>query len=175
MASASPGNVPEEQVRLRLKGLQHEVERSATLARWLSRLAILLVALLIALLISIHLYHVMQYASVRSVEAAAIEGRPGTAEIVYVPESAGKIEFVRESNGFVQILTEYASAPSSEQSEGKFTWSGKEDEKSSLRVTYRSGIFLVTKDLALARPGLQGEESASHPRATTRRNKRGSP
>ncbi len=68
MASANPGNVTEEQVRLRLQGLQHEVERSATLARWLGWLAMLLVALLIALIISIYLYYVMQYASVTSVE-----------------------------------------------------------------------------------------------------------
>ncbi len=108
-------------------------------------------------MISIHLYNVMQYASVKSVEAAAIEGRPGTAEIVYVPESSGKIEFVRESDGFVQILTEYASDPSSGQSEGKFTWSGKEDEKSSLRVTYRSGIFLSRKTSPWPGPVCRGK------------------
>jgi hypothetical protein len=153
MTSANPGNVTEELVRLRLQGLQHEVERSATLARWLGWLAILLIGLLIALIISIYLYYVMQYASVTSVEATAIEGRPGAAEIVYAPESSGKIEFVRESDGFVQILTEYATDPSTGKSKGKFTWSGKENEKSSLRVTYRSGLFLVTKDLPLTRPG----------------------
>ena len=153
MASASTGNVPDEQVRLRLHGLQHEVERSAILARWLSRIAILLVALLIVLIISIYLYHVMQYASVTSVRAAVIDGRPGTAEITYVPASSGKIEFVRESAGLVQILTEHAGAPSSGKSKGRFTWSGKEDEKSSFRVTYRSGLFLVTNDLPVTRAG----------------------
>ena len=85
MASANPGNVTEEQVRLRLQGLQHEVERGPTVARWLGWLAMLLIALLIALIISIYLYYVMQYASVTSVEATAIEGRPGAAEIVYAP------------------------------------------------------------------------------------------
>lgn len=153
MASTNVGNVPDDQVRLKLQGLQHEVERSATLARWLGWLAALLIALLIALIVSIYLYYVMQYASVTSVEAAAIEGRPGAAEIEYVPESSGRIEFVRESKGLVQILTEHASDPSSGKSKGKFTWSGKEDEKSSLRVTYRSGLFLVTKDLRLTRAG----------------------
>ena len=39
-------------------------------------LAVLLVVLLIALMIAIHLYNVMQYASVKSVEAAAIAGDP---------------------------------------------------------------------------------------------------
>ena len=68
-ASTTPGNLSEDQVRLRLQGLQHEVERSATLARWLGWLAILLVALLIVLIVSIYLYYVMQYASVSSVEA----------------------------------------------------------------------------------------------------------
>jgi hypothetical protein len=153
MASASPGNVTEEHVRLRLTGLQHEVERSATLARWLGWLALLLIALLIALIISIYLYHVMQYASVTSIEATALEGRPGAAEILYAPASSGKIEFVRDSAGLVQILTEYASDPSTGKSKGKFTWSGKEGEKSSLSVTYRSGLFLVTKDLPVTRTG----------------------
>ena len=73
------------------------------------------------------------------------------AEITYEPDSAGKIEFVRESNGIVETLTEHASDPSSGKTNGKFNWSGKEKEKSTLHVTYRSGIFLVTKDLPLAR------------------------
>ncbi len=153
MPSAKPGSVPEQQVRLQLHGLQHEVERSATLARWLGWLAVLLVILLIVLMISIHLYHVLQYASVKSVEAVAVAGRPGVAEIVYEPASSGKIEFVRESNGLVEILTEYASDPSSGKANGKFTWSGKEKEKSSLHVSYRSGLFLTTKELPLAPPG----------------------
>ena len=153
MASATPGNVSEQQFRLQLQGLQHEVEQTATLARWLGWLAVLLVVLLIALMIAIHLYNVMQYASVKSVDAAAIPGRPGVAEIVYVPDSSGKIEFVRESDGLVEILTEYANDPSAGKPNGKFTWSGKENEKSSLHATYRSGLFLTTKDLALTRAG----------------------
>jgi hypothetical protein len=149
MASAKPGNVSEQQVRLQLQGLQHEVERSATLVRWLGWLAVLLVVLLIFLMIAIHLYSVLQYASVKSVEAAPVAGRPGVAEITYEPDSAGKIEFVRESNGIVETLTEHASDPSTGKTNGKFNWSGKEKEKSTLRVTYRSGLFLVTKDLPL--------------------------
>jgi hypothetical protein len=150
-ASITPGNLSEDQVRLRLQGLQHEVERSATLARWLGRLAVLLVALLLVLIVSIYLHYVMQYASVASVEAVAAAGQPGAAEIAYAPESAGKIEFVRESEGLVQTLTEFALAPAAGDAKKKFTWSGKENEKSSLRVTYRSGLFLVTKDLPIAR------------------------
>jgi hypothetical protein len=152
-AAAKPGNVSEQQVRLQLQGLQHDVEFTDKLARWLGWLAILLVALLIALMISIYLYSVMQYASVKNVEAAAIAGRPGVAEIVYEPDSSGRIEFVRESDGLVEILTEHASDPSSGEPKKKFTWSGKENEKSSLHVTYRNGLFLVTKDLPLARTG----------------------
>ncbi len=150
-ASTTPGNLSEDQVRLRLQGLQHEVEWSATLARWLGWLALLLVALLVLLVVSIYLYYVMQYASVSSVEASAVAGRPGVAEIVYSPQSAGKIEFVRESEGLVQTLTEYAQDPAAGKPEGKFTWSGKEKEKSTLHVTYRAGLFLVTKDLTLSR------------------------
>jgi hypothetical protein len=155
MAAAKPGNVSEQQVRLQLQGLQHEVERSATLARWLGWLAVLLVVLLIALMIAIHLYSVLQYASVKNVEANAVVGRPDVAEITYEPDSAGKIEFVRESNGVVETLTEHASDPSIGKTNGKFKWSGKEKEKSTLRVTYRSGLFLVTKDLPLTGAGFK--------------------
>jgi hypothetical protein len=147
-AGATMGGASEEQVRLRLQGLQHEVEKSATLVRRLGFLAILLILLLLILLIALHIYQVMQYAEVSSVEAVSAGDRPGTAEILYTPKSAGKIEFVRESDGLVQTLTEYANDPNStDKSEGKFTWSGKEDEKSQLQVTYRSGLFYVTKTL----------------------------
>lgn len=147
-ASVSNGGSSEDQVRLRLQGLQHEVEKSAAQVRRLGFLAILLIVLLLVLLISIHLYHVMQYARVANVEASAVDGRPEVAEITYTPESAGKIEFVRESDGLVQTLTEYANAPgSADDPTGTFTWSGKKDDKSTLRVTYRGGLFLVTKEL----------------------------
>ena len=76
MASAKPGNASEQQVRLQLQGLQHEVERSATIVRWLGWLALLLVILLIFLMIAIHLYSVMQYASVKNVRGGR---RRGTA------------------------------------------------------------------------------------------------
>jgi hypothetical protein len=122
------------------------------MARRLGLLAIILFVLLLLLLISLHLYHVMQYATVSSIEASAVDGREGSAEITYSPESAGKIEFVRESSGLVQTLTEYANTPgSSDKSKGNFTWSGKSGEKSSLHVTYRSGLFLVTKELPLTK------------------------
>jgi hypothetical protein len=153
MAAPRQGDFGEDQVRLQLKGLQHEVERTATVARWLGRLAILLVALLIAMAILIYLYNVMQYASVASVGAAAVNGRPGVADIEYQPASSGKIEFVRESDGVVEVLTEYAGDSTADKPKGKFGWSGREGEKSSLRVTYRSGLFLVTKDLPLAQAG----------------------
>lgn len=151
--STTPGNLTEDQARLKLQGLQHEVERSANLARWMGRLAVLLIVLLIALSVSIYLYYVMQYASVSTVEAVAAAGRPGSVEIAYTPLSEGKVEFVRESAGFVQILTEYVTSPSSERPQGKFTWSGKERENPSFRATYRRGLFLVTQDLPPARAG----------------------
>jgi hypothetical protein len=142
------GGASEEQVRLRLQGLQHEVERSATLVRRLAFLAILLILLLLLLLIALHLYHVMQYAEVSSVEAVSVEGQPGTALILYTPKSAGKIELVRESDGLLQTITEYANDPNSaDKSDGKFAWEGRADEKSQLRVTYREGLFFATKEL----------------------------
>jgi hypothetical protein len=152
MAAPRPGNVGDDQVRLQLRGLQHEVERTATLVRWLRWLAILLVVLLIALAILIYLYHVMQYASVASVGAASVNGRPGVADIEYQPDSSGKIDFVRESDGVVEVLTEHAGDPSAENAKRKFSW-GKEGQKSSLSVTYRSGLFFVTKDLPLGQAG----------------------
>lgn len=156
MTSTHTGGPSEEQVRLKLQGLQHEVERTAIVARWLGRLAILLVILLIAVGVSIYLYHVMQYATVTRVGAAAADGRPGVAEIEYTPSSSGRIEFVRESEGLVQTLIEYARDPSGSDPTRKFTWSGKNGEKSSLRVTYRSGLFLVTTELPVA--GVRSKE-----------------
>ena len=152
----SPTSDPSvEQVQLRIRGLQHEVEKSATLVRRLAVLAGLLVLLLIALVIALHLYHVMQYAEVSSVEANSVPGGTGTAEIVYTPKSAGKIEFVRESEGLLQTVTEYANDPnSSDKSNGHFTWSGADQEKSSFRATYRQGLFLVTKDLSVRGAGI---------------------
>jgi hypothetical protein len=148
------GKTTEEQARLHLQGLQHEVERSTELVRRLKWLAILLVALLVVLLISLHLYHVMQYAKVSMVEAAAVDGRPESAEIRYTPESSGKIEFVRESEGLSQTLTEYAKVGGSSPSSAKiFTWSGKPGDNSAFRVTYRSGLFLVTDELPLSKSG----------------------
>lgn len=114
---------------------------------------LILVILLIVLLVSLHLYHVMQYARVVAVEAFKVEGKTGAAEIAYEPACAGKIEFVRDSEGLSQTLTEYANDPgSSEQSKHKFTWSGRKGDKETLRATYREGLFLVTKDLPLQSP-----------------------
>jgi hypothetical protein len=153
-ASATMGGASEEQVRLRLQGLQHEVEKSATLVRRLGFLAILLILLLLILLIALYLYQVLQYAEVSSVEAVAVSDRPGVAEILYKPKSAGKIEFVRESDGLVQTLTEYANDPNSaDKSDGKFTWSGKDNEKSQLQVTYRKGLFFHTENLPVKELG----------------------
>jgi hypothetical protein len=146
----------EEELRLRLTGLQHEVEKSANLVRKLALIAIILVILLILLLITLHLYHVMQYARVVDVEAFQVEGKSGVAEISYEPACAGKIEFVRDSEGLSQTLTEYANAPgSSEKSKGKFTWSGRKGDKGTLHATYREGLFLVTKDLPLQSPSTE--------------------
>ena len=142
----------EKELQLKLQGLQHEVEKGKARVKRLAILATLLVALLILLLIAIHLYNVMQYAAVSSVEAVAVAELPGAAELRYKPESAGKIEFVRESKGLVQTLTEYANAPGTPgESKGKFVWSGRADEESTLRVTYRSGLFLTTRDLPISK------------------------
>jgi hypothetical protein len=152
-AAASVGS--EEELRLRLQGLQHEVEKSAGRVRRLAFMAILLVIALILLLISLHLYNVLQYASVDRVQAGVVEGMPGTAQIRYTAKTAGKIEFVRESEGLVQTLTEYADPPTGgDAAEAKFQWSGKQGERSTIRVTYRDGLFLTTKDLSpKAAPG----------------------
>jgi hypothetical protein len=154
MSQAKPGPSMnpglEAELQLRLQGLQHDVAKSATMVRRLAVLAISLVLLLLLLLVALHLYHVMQYAEVSNVEAVTAEDRSGGAEILYTPKSAGKIEFVRESDGLVQTLTEYANDPGSpDKSDGKFNWSGKENEKTRFQVTYREGLFLVTKDLTV--------------------------
>jgi hypothetical protein len=147
--AGTAGGGSEQELKLRLQGLQHEVEKSAGLVRRLAIMAIFLVLALILLLIAIYLYNVMQYAQVESVEATKLANKPGAAEIHYKPSTAGKIEFVRESEGLVQTLTEYAGDPAAGAKEGKFEWSGKPGERSLIRVTYRSGFFLVTTNLTL--------------------------
>jgi hypothetical protein len=126
------------------------VEKSAGLVRRLMIMAVVLVLALILLLVALYLYSVLQYAQVESVNASALEGQPGAAEIRYKPTSAGKIEFVRESDGLVQTLTEFAADPAAGTPEAKFWWSGKPGERSTIRVTYRSGLMLVTKDLSVS-------------------------
>lgn len=152
-AGMAAGGGSEEELRLKLRGLQHEVEKSASLVRKLAIMAAILVLALIALIIALYLYRIMQYARVESVEAAALPGRPGAAVIRYKPNSAGKIEFVRESEGLVQTLTEYADDPTPGAPAGKFQWAGKPGERSTIRVTYREGLILVTKDLSLSTGG----------------------
>jgi len=139
-----------DKLQAQLQGLQHEVARSETRVRRLGLLALLLILLLVILLVSLHLYHVMQYATLSSVEATNARRIAGAADLQYVPESAGKVEFVREDADKVETLTDYATADKAKKS---FTWSGASTNKYTLKVTYRQGFSLTTKDLSIADSG----------------------
>ena len=155
MSPANPTIEPgttEEQLRLRLQGLQHHVVRSAKLARLLIALAIALLLLLLALLIGIHLYNVLQYATLSNIEAVEVEGQPETVLIDYSPTSTGKVDFVRESTDLVQTLTEHVNSEKSGTTEEKFTWGGDPNQAAKFHATYREGLSLITKDLPVGPP-----------------------
>lgn len=136
----------EEQLRLRLQGLQHQVARGRTWMRRLAVLAILLLLLLLLLLLGLYLYHVLQYASLEEIEITGAPSRPETANIRYVPSSSGKVEFIRRSFDQTETVTEHAylgNAPAERQR--TFYWTGETAEGYSLTARYRRGLFLVEK------------------------------
>ena len=160
----APGVAPSEaELRHRLQGLQHAVDKGRGRVRRLAIIAIGLAVLLVVLVAALYVYRVTRYAEVREVEAVAAATGPG-AEIRYEARSAGKVEFVRESEGLVETLTQYAqpdAAPAAEPAPGaksappggmtgRFQWSGRPGDKGTLKVTYRSGLALVTRDLPVA-------------------------
>ena len=155
MTQANPTIDPatsEEQLRLKLQGLQHSVVRSRRLVKLLIGLAIGLILLLLTLLIGLHLYNVLQYATLSNIEANEVEGRSDTITIYYTPTSAGKIDFVRDSTDLVQTVTEHANPAETSTTERKFAWQGDPDQAVQFRATYREGLSLTTKDLNIGPP-----------------------
>jgi hypothetical protein len=126
-----------EALQMQLTGLQHQVAQSSARVRLLRVLAGLLTVLFLVLLVYWYLHNLMQYASVRSVDVTFAAARPGSAEVVFVPDSDGKVEFVRESASSTVTLTEYATAGV----ERKFTWSGDAAGPYTIRVKYRLGLI----------------------------------
>ena len=151
-STVSGANAPEDELKLRLQGLQHQVQKSGRRARRLAFLAILLTVLLVLIIVSLHLYHVMQYATVNTVDAVEKERAVGGAEIRYSPKSEGKTDFIRDASGLLESVTEYVKAPRPGQKPTKkFGWGGKANEKYTLHATYREGLFLTTKELLVSR------------------------
>jgi hypothetical protein len=144
--SASTAAASEQQLRLQLQGLQHQVAQGQARVRRLLILALVLMVLLAALLVWLYLHHVFQFASLAELEITASSIHPGEAEIRFVPLSEGKVEFVRQAANQVETVTEYAFPGSTaEESKKEFTWSGKEIDNYTLTVRYREGLSITEK------------------------------
>jgi hypothetical protein len=149
MTRGQPGGNPlgiagEEQLRLELQGLQHQVAVGRAWVRWLIILAILLILLLVILLVSLYLHRVLQFAPISDLQIAPAPTGPGTAHITYLPLAEGKVEFVRTAPNQTETVTEYAILGNTpEESKKEFTWSGKEAESYTIMVRYRKGLSLV--------------------------------
>jgi hypothetical protein len=137
MSKAQPEAMTYEALQVQLKGLQHQVAQSSARVRRLRLLAAVLIVLFLLLLAYWYFSNLMQYASVRSVDVTFTAGKPGSADVAFVPESDGKVEFVRESADGTSTLTEYATAGT----ERKFLWAGEETGPYTIRVTYRHGLL----------------------------------
>jgi hypothetical protein len=134
----------EEQLRLQLQGLQHQVAQGRARVRKLIFLAGALVVVLVVVLLWLYLYHVLQYARLAELDITASTTRAGEANIHFVPLSEGRVEFVREAPNQVETLTEYAfPGTTSEESKQDFTWEGKEIEGYTITVRYRKGLSVV--------------------------------
>jgi hypothetical protein len=143
-----------EALQVQLTGLKHQVAQSSARVRLLRVLAALLIVLFLVLLIYWYFYNLMQFASVRSVDVSFVAAKPGSAEVVFVPASDGKVEFVRESTSSTVTLTEYATAGA----ERKFTWSGDASGPYTIRVKYRLGLIYGNQEWpSNATAGRKGE------------------
>jgi hypothetical protein len=139
----SPAGAPgEEQLRLHLQGLQHQVERSSAWVRRLIVLAGVLIVMLAALLIFLRAHYVMQYAPVDGIHFTANADTRNAAEISYVPQATGKVEFLRQAAHQTETLIEHVESPGTKKT---FIWTGAEGEAYTLTARYRQGWSVVEK------------------------------
>lgn len=142
-AAALPGNAPvgpQAELMLTLKGLEHEVTRSKKFTALMAGVAGALLLLLLVVLTFWHFSHVMQYAVLGRVDV--VPSDTGTANITYDTNSEGKVEFVRQSAGRTETLTEYVDGTKSD-TECKFEWAGKSGDSYTIRVRSRVGWHVV--------------------------------
>lgn len=134
-----------EQLVLRLQGLQHEVGRSRRRMYILAGLAAALMLLFVLLLVSLYVGNVNQYATVSHVDILPSDESPGAVEIRYLPATAGKVEFIRETAGRTETLIEHATPTVADsKNEPRFTWGGSKSA-GVIRVKYRDGWRIVDK------------------------------
>jgi hypothetical protein len=138
--ASGPG---EEQLRLRLQGLQHKVQRSSAWVRRLIVLAGTLIVILVSLLITLRIHYVMQYAPLEEIHFAPDGANRGAAEISYVPQATGKVEFLRQAAHQTETLIEHVESAGAKKT---FVWAGVEGEAYSLTARYRQGWSVVEKN-----------------------------
>lgn len=145
-AGGTGPDTPQEQLLLTLKGLEHKVQSSRKLSLLMGLLAAALTVVLLVVLIFMHFYHVLQFATIDRLQVLPASS-PGTAEIKFVKLSDGKVEFVRESAGRKETLTEFfRSDEGSTDPEHKFVWGGNHADDYTIWVRYRSGWGLVQRE-----------------------------
>jgi hypothetical protein len=136
---STPTAPGEEQLRLRLQGLQHQVQRSSAWVRRLIMLAGALIVMLGALLISLRVHYVMQYAPLEEINFAP---NRDAAEISYLPQAKGKVEFLRQAAHQTETLIVHVENAGAKKT---FVWAGVEGEAYTLTARYRQGWSVVEK------------------------------
>jgi hypothetical protein len=129
----------EEQLRLRLQGLQHKVERSSTWVRRLIVLAGTLIVMLATLLTALRVHYVMQYAPLEEINFAP---NRNAVEISYVSQATGKVEFLRQAAHQTETLIEHVENAGAKKT---FVWAGVEGEAYTLTARYRQGWRVAEK------------------------------
>jgi len=136
----------DDELTLKLAGLQHQVEQDRARVRWLGVLAGVLAAALVVLLIGAHLRGVLQYARLGELAIIPSAKDAATVDIAYVPLCAGKVEFVRSSADKHETLLDHVDpAAMGDESEERFTWSGSGSKKYTISVRYRRGLGLTSQ------------------------------
>jgi len=155
-AGEAPAAEGEEQLVLRLQGLQHDVGRSRRTMQMLGIAAAGLTAFLLLLLISTYVNAVRQYATISRVDVAPSDASPGAAEISYTYVTSGKVEFIRETAGRTETLVEHihpdaASLADKSEADRRFLWGGGKSGEGVIRAKYRDGWSIATREWTVRR------------------------
>lgn len=144
--SASPASANDEQLRLQLAGIQHDAQKSASRAKILAIVAAVLLLLLIVYLLMLRNSFINEFATVESVQFEPYGDRAGSVEITFRPQSAGKVEFTRESSDRQETLIEHIESTTGDDAERTFVWSGSESNDYKVHVRYRRGWGLKSEE-----------------------------